>query len=294
MERTGALDRSLLVLVSPTGTGYVNYVAMAATQYLALGDVATVTLQYSRRPSPLSLRMIKAAREQNRLLWLRVLERLRERPGPRPRVVLFGESLGAHTSQDVFLHWGTLGLDALGLDRALWIGTPYGSKWMQQVTGGARLDVDRDAVAVVNDVGQLERLGVPGPARPRYVLLSHDNDGVTKFGLDLLWTPPRWLGPDRPAPEQVDGGSPRGVAPGMRWRPITTFFQSLVDMKNAQVPGVYRSWGHDYRSDLPRFISEVYALPAAPEQLARIEEALRLRETVRERLFNADVQAGGR
>ena len=294
MERTGALDRSLLVLVSPTGTGYVNYVAMAATQYLALGDVATVTLQYSRRPSPLSLRMIKAAREQNRLLWLRVLERLRERPGPRPRVVLFGESLGAHTSQDVFLHWGTLGLDALGIDRALWIGTPYGSKWMQQVTGGARLDVDRDAVAVVNDVGQLEQLGVPGPARPRYVLLSHDNDGVTKFGLDLLWTPPRWLGPDRPAPEQVDGGSPRGVAPGMRWRPITTFFQSLVDMKNAQVPGVYRSWGHDYRSDLPRFISEVYALPAAPEQLARIEEALRLRETVRERLFNADVQAGGR
>ena len=30
-------------------------------------------------------------------------------PDRRPRVVLFGESLGAHTSQDVFLHWGTLG-----------------------------------------------------------------------------------------------------------------------------------------------------------------------------------------
>ena len=55
MERTGAFDRELLVLVSPTGTGYVNYVAVAAPQYLARGDVATVTLQYSRRPSPLSL-----------------------------------------------------------------------------------------------------------------------------------------------------------------------------------------------------------------------------------------------
>ena len=87
--------------------------------------------------------MIRAAREQNRLLWLRILQRLRERPGPRPRVVLFGESLGAHTSQDVFLHWGTLGLDAMGIDRALWIGTPYGSKWMRQVTRGDRLDVDR-------------------------------------------------------------------------------------------------------------------------------------------------------
>jgi uncharacterized membrane protein len=205
--------------------------------------------------------------------------------------VLFGESLGAHTSQDVFLHWGTLGLDALGIDRALWIGTPYGSKWMQQVTGEDRLDVDRDAVVVVNDFGQLEQAGVQRNARPRFVLLSHDNDGVTKFGTDLLWTPPGWLDPDRPRPEPVDGGSPRGIPPGMRWRPITTFFQSLVDMKNAQVPGEYRAWAHDYRSDLPRFLSEVFALPVTPEQLARIEEALRVRETVRERLFSSDVGA---
>ena len=41
LERTGAFDRSLMVLISPTGTGYVNYVATAAVQYLALGDVAT-------------------------------------------------------------------------------------------------------------------------------------------------------------------------------------------------------------------------------------------------------------
>jgi hypothetical protein len=77
----------------------------------------------------------------------------------------------------------------------------------------------------------------------------------------------------------------------MRWRPITTFFQSLVDMKNAQVPGVYRAWAHDYRSDLPRFLSEVFALPVAPDQLARIEAALRMRETVRERLFSPGLRA---
>jgi uncharacterized membrane protein len=281
MERSGAFDRSLIVLISPTGTGYVNYVATATVEYLALGDVATVTLQYSRRPSPLSLGMIKAAREQNRLLWLRVLQRIRERPGPRPRVVLFGESLGAHTSQDVFLHWGTLGLEALGIDRALWIGTPYGSKWMEQVTAEDRLDVDRTAVAVVNDLAQLEELGAPR----RYVLLNHDNDGVTKFGLDLLWTPPGWLAASRPRSEPIAVGSPRGIPPGMRWRPITTFFQSLVDMKNAQIPGPYRAWAHDYRADLPRFVSAVYGLPATPEQLARIEAALPLRESVREHLF---------
>jgi uncharacterized membrane protein len=280
LERTGAFDRSLLVLVSPTGTGYVNYVATAALQYLALGDVATVTLQYSRRPSPLSLGMVRGAREQNRLLWLRILQRLRDRPGPRPRIVLFGESLGAHTSQDVFLHWGTLGLDAMGIDRALWIGTPYGSKWMRQVTRGGRLDVDPRAVAVVNDHTQYAAL----PDKPRFVLLSHDNDGVTKFGQDLLWYPPDWLGPDRPRPEPVPGGSPRGIPPTMRWRPVTTFFQSLVDMKNAQTKGPFGAWQHDYRGDLPRFLRDVYELPASEEQVRRIEETLQLRETVREKL----------
>ena len=285
MERTGAFDRSLIMLVSPTGTGYVNYVAVAATQYLTRGDMATVTMQYSKRPSPLSLGMIKDARDQNRLLWLRILERLRQRPEPRPRVVLFGESLGAHTSQDVFLHWGTHGLQALGIDRALWIGTPYGSEWMHEVTGPDRLDVDRDTVAVVNDIGQLEAMGQEQRARLRYVLVSHDNDGVTKFGADLLTSAPRWLGPDRPAVETPDGASPRGIPPGMRWHPITTFFQSLVDMKNAQIPGAYRAWAHDYRPDLPAFVSEVFDLPATKEQMAAISDALRQREEVREKLF---------
>jgi uncharacterized membrane protein len=285
LERTGAFDRSLLVLVSPTGTGYVNYVAVAALQYLALGDVATVTLQYSRRPSPLSLGMVHTGREQNRLLWLRILQRLRDRPGRRPRVVLFGESLGAHTSQDVFLHWGTLGLDAMGIDRALWIGTPYGSKWMRQVTRGNRLDVDAEAVAVVNDHAQFAALAEQRGSSPRFVLLSHDNDGVTKFGPDLLWYPPDWLGPTRPRPEPVAAGSPRGIPPALRWRPVTSFFQGLVDMKNAQTSGPFGAWQHDYRADLPRFLSSVFGLPASEEQLVRIEAILQVRETVRERLF---------
>src|SRR5829696_5493916 len=285
LERSGAFDRSLLALVSPTGTGYVNYVAVAALQYLALGDVATVALQYSRRPSPLSLGMVRTAREQNRLLWLRILRRLRDRPGPRPRVALFGESLGAHTSQDVFLHWGTLGLDAMGIDRALWIGTPYGSKWMRQVTRGDRLDVERDAVAVVNDHAQLVSLTQERGSGPRFVLLSHDNDGVTRFGPDLLWYPPDWLGPSRPVPQAGVVGSPRGIPPAMRWRPVTTFFQSLVDMKNAQTAGPFGASQHDYRADLPRFLSDVYGLPASEEQLRRIEETLEVREAVREKLF---------
>ena len=286
LDRTKAWDRSLLVLISPTGTGYVNYCAMAAIEYLTLGDVATVTLQYSKRPSPLSLGRIGAAREQNRLLLLRVVERLRAvAPERRPRVVLFGESLGAHTSQDVLLHWGTLGPEALGVDRALWIGTPYGSGWMRQVTGPPRPDVDPDLIGMFNDFDQYAALPPERRARLRYVMISHDNDGVTKFGPDLVVNRPRWLEPGRPPVQDVTGASPRGVPPSMRWRPLTSFLQTMIDMKNAQTPGAYRAYAHDYRPDLARFIRAVFALPASEEQMARIEDALIARETVRERLL---------
>jgi uncharacterized membrane protein len=288
MDRTGAWERSLLVLVSPTGTGYVNYCAVAAVQYLTRGDVATVTLQYSKRPSPLSLGKVAGAREQNRLLWLRILDRLRRRPPERrPRVVVFGESLGAHTSQDVFLHWGTLGPRALGIDRALWVGTPHGSGWMQQVTGPSRMDVDPDLVAVVNDFAQIDGMDPGRRERLRYVFLSHDNDGVTRFGPDLLFAPPRWLGEDRPEPGGPPDASPRGIPASMRWRPLTTFVQLLIDMKNAQVPGEYRAHAHDYRPDLARFVREVYDLPCTDEQLARVEAALRAREDLRVRVFES-------
>jgi len=55
LERTGAFDRELLIAVSPTGTGYINYVAIESAEYFTLGNCATVTIQYSKRPSPLSL-----------------------------------------------------------------------------------------------------------------------------------------------------------------------------------------------------------------------------------------------
>ena len=71
----------------------------------------------------------------------------------------------------------------------------------------------------------------------------------------------------------------------MRWRPVTTFFQSLVDMKNAQIPGAYRAFAHDYRPDLPAVIREVYDLPVTDEQLTRVATAVQEREEIREKLF---------
>jgi uncharacterized membrane protein len=200
--------------------------------------------------------------------------------------VLFGESLGAHTSQDVLLHWGTLGAQALGIDRALWVGTPHGSGWMREVTGRPRPDVDPDLVAEVNDFGQLAAMTPERRDRLRYVLVSHDNDGVTKLGVDLIASRPGWLSPVRPAAENVPGVSPRGIPARMRWRPLTTFLQTMIDMKNAQIPDGYRSFAHDYRPDLTRFIAAVFDLPASEDQLRRIERVLEQRETVRDELLS--------
>jgi hypothetical protein len=69
----------------------------------------------------------------------------------------------------------------------------------------------------------------------------------------------------------------------MRWRPLTTFLQTLIDMKNAQAPEA--SGLRARLSARPRpFISAVFALLATPTQTARIERALEDWEMVRAKL----------
>jgi uncharacterized membrane protein len=297
LERTGAFDRSLLMVISPTGTGYVNYVAVESAAYLSRGDIASVTMQYSLRPSPLSLDRVAEGRHHYRMLIDAIHNALAERPPEkRPRVVLFGESLGAWTSQDAFAHRGTQGLLNAGVDRALWIGTPYMSKWKQEVLNDDRPDVDRSLVGRFNDFGEVEALDPEARRKLRYVMITHDNDAVGHFGLDLLVRAPDWLGPAATRAATVPGAE--------QWRSPTTFVQTLVDMKNAAnvIPGEFEAKGHDYRADLARFVREVYALPATDEQLAAVEQALRAAELDRKRLVDAakaaaeaggDGQAGG-
>jgi uncharacterized membrane protein len=287
LERTGAFDRSLLMVISPTGTGYVNYVAVESAAYLSRGDLASVTMQYSLRPSPLSLDRVAEGRRHYRMLVDAIHNALAERPPEkRPRVVLFGESLGAWTSQDAFAHRGTQGLLDAGVDRALWIGTPYMSKWKAEVLGPPRADVDRSLVGRFNDFGEVEAMDPEARRRLRYVMITHANDAVGHFGLDLLVRAPDWLGPAESRAVTVPGAE--------QWRSPTTFVQTLVDMKNAAnvIPGQFEAKGHDYRADLARFVREVYALPASDDQLAAVEQALRAAELERKRLLDAAKAAG--
>lgn len=273
LESLGAFDRKVLCVASPTGTGYINYVVAETLEYLTGGDCAMVALQYSLRPSFLSLDRVALGRDQNRVLLHAINGRLRATPElSRPRLVALGESLGALTLQDAFLHEGTAGLHRAGIERGLFIGTPAESEWAEQWRiEGRNADPDEEVVEVAS-YAEWQELPEEVRKSARYLLLSHHDDPITKFGPILAVQAPAWMsnGPER---------SP-AVPDGVPWRPYSTFLLTVVDVLNANlvVPGTFAARGHDYRADLGRFTQLAFDLPGDESLLARVELALRRRE----------------
>jgi uncharacterized membrane protein len=288
LDRTGAFDRSHLLLVSPTGTGWVDHTLIETAEFLTRGDIATCCIQYGRYPSFLSVQKVALGQGQFRLLLWGVRQRLAERPPERrPRVLVFGESLGAWTSSDVVMFQGIEGFDHYGIDRALWVGLPWLAKWSRSgMTRGSSTLVPEGTVAVFDRHEQLAALGDEQRARLRAVILSHDNDPIAVLGPELLIQRPWWL---------ADGRRGRGVPAAMHWRPLITFVQTAMDAANAMVsvPGRFGSFGHDYRADMVRFVLDAYRLPdATEEQLDRIDQTLRSLELERaQRIKARDPQA---
>jgi hypothetical protein len=276
LERAGGFARSWLMVASPTGTGYLNYAAAGALEFLTRGDCATLGLQYAQRPSPISLDRVSHGRSQFGKLVKALAAQLSAIPsGQRPRVVLFGESLGAWTSQDAFLGKGTQGLESEGIDYAIWIGTPHGSKWKDQVLEGSEANVDRSRIGVFDNIGQLTALDPTARARLRYVMVTHTNDGVALMGPELMVQQPDWLGPADSRPARIPKGQ--------KWAPITSFVQTLIDTKNAArvVPGKFEAEGHDYRADIVPFFDAVLGFESPPDLLAGIVTALEEEEAFR-------------
>ena len=283
LARTGAFDRSHLLLISPTGTGWVDHTLIEAAELLTRGDIATCCIQYARYPSFLSIQKVALGRGQFRLLLWGVKQRLEERPPERrPRVLVFGESLGAWTSSDVIMYQGIEGFDHYGIDRALWVGLPWLAKWSRSgMIRGSHTLVPSGTVGVFDRHEQLAALEGEDRERMRAVILSHDNDPIAVFGPDLIVQRPQWL---------ADGQRGRGVPDAMRWLPLITFIQTATDAMNAMlsVPGEFASFGHDYRADMARFVRDAYDLPATESQLERIEQLLRSLELERAERIKAE------
>ena len=100
LKRAGGFGRSILLLVTPTGTGWVDSSSQNTFDYLHRGDVATVAAQYSYLNSPLTLMTAPDyGVEAARAMFTEIYGYWRTLPkDSRPKLYLRGLSLGALNS----------------------------------------------------------------------------------------------------------------------------------------------------------------------------------------------------
>ncbi len=273
MERLGAFDREYLLLVSPTGTGWVDHTMVESAEILARGDIATACIQYGKAPSFLELQGVSLGRAQFRQLLWGVRQRLRTVPKEeRPKVLVFGESLGAWSSSDVIMHQGIEGFDHYGIENALWFGLPGLARWSKTgMKEGRNPLTPPGTVAAFDHFDDYSRLSEEERSSLRAVVVDHDNDPIAQMSLRNAVKKPPWL----------DGEHGRNVPGGMNWTPMITFIHVLADAMNAMVtvPGEYKSFGHDYRGDTLNFVHAAYGMEAVTdEQREAIETTLMNRE----------------
>jgi len=99
--KMGAFSRSILVIATPTGTGWVDNNGIAPLEVMQDGDVATVAVQYSYLQSPLSLILEPGRSQKSAAAVFRVIYRYwKSLPkDKRPKLYLFGLSLGSLGSE---------------------------------------------------------------------------------------------------------------------------------------------------------------------------------------------------
>ncbi|MFC9438375.1 alpha/beta hydrolase [Nocardia sp. NPDC057030] len=240
LERTGAFDRKALVVVTTTGTGWVDSTSAESVEMMYGGDTAIVATQYSYLPSVLSFLSDKdKATRMGKLVFDKVYEHWSARPAQaRPKLLVYGESLGSQGSEGAFNGLADLRTRA---DGVLWVGPPNSNRlWGEFV---ARRDPGSPEVLPTYADGLVVRfadgrgdLWQPSSTwlTPRIAYLQHASDPVVWWSPDLLFNEPDWL------------REPRGsdVSPTMAWYPIVTFWQVAADLPNAQ--GVTDGHGHRY------------------------------------------------
>lgn len=133
LQRTGGLNREVVAVATTTGTGWINEAEASALEYMYNGDTAIVSMQYSFLPSWLSFLVDKEnARQAGQALFEAVDALIREMPEPqRPRLVVFGESLGSFGGEAPFLALNNL---IARTDGALFSGPTFNNTIWTQLT----------------------------------------------------------------------------------------------------------------------------------------------------------------
>ncbi len=270
MKRVGAFDRSTLVVVTPTGTGWIDPAAMDALEYLLHGDVASVGLQYSYLSSPLSLlAQPEYGSEAARALFVEVYGYWTTLPkDKRPKLYLHGLSLGAMNSARSAELFEMIGDPIQG---ALWSGPPFESRVWRAITDARnpgspawRPELrDGAFVRFMNQQGSPVPADAPwGPMR--IVFLQYASDAITFFDFRDLYRRPAWMDP----PYGPD------VSPQLRWVPVVTMLQLALDMSvSTDTPLGY---GHVYAPQhyVDAWLAVTGATGWTPDALARLKQHL--------------------
>jgi uncharacterized membrane protein len=255
LQQKGGLDRAVVAVATTTGTGWINEAEASALEYMYNGDTAIVSMQYSFLPSWLSFLVDKEnARQAGQALFEAVDALIREMPeAQRPRLVVFGESLGSFGGEAPFLALNNL---IARTDGALFSGPTFNNTIWTQLTRDR--DKDSPEWLPIVDKGENVRFAARSDnldrppevwGHPRVAYLQHASDPIAWWNPDLLFAEPDWL------------KEPRGydVSGRMQWVPIVTFLQVSADMAVAvDVPDGH---GHVYVKDVANAWAEILEPP---------------------------------
>jgi len=240
LKRQHGFERKILIVVTPTGTGWIDPAAMDTVEYLHHGDIASVAMQYSYLNSPLSLLFQpEFGAEAARALFAEIYGYWTTLPKDRrPKLYLHGLSLGAMNSEKSAELFETIGDPIAG---ALWSGAPFESRIWRWITANrnpgtpAWLPEFRDGrfVRFMNQDGPTVPADAPwGPMRVVY--LQYASDAISFFAYRDAYRAPDWM------------SVPRGpdVSPELRWYPVVTMLQLALDM--AVATHTPMGFGHVY------------------------------------------------
>lgn len=244
LERAGGFERANLLVATTTGTGWVEPSAASSFEYLSDGDSAIVSMQYSHLPSPISFLVDQErARDAGRALFDAVYETWSALPADeRPRLFVFGESLGSFGGETAFSGEYDLANRTSG---ALFVGPPNFNPLYRRFVD--RRDARSPEVEPVYGRGSIVRF-TTSPAdtvrpvaspwgRSRVLYLQHASDPITWWSPDLILQRPDWL-------EEPRG---RDVLGATRWIPFVTFWQLTADMALSMEPGP--GHGHNFSGE---------------------------------------------
>ena len=241
MKRQNAFDRSVLVIMTPTGTGWMDPYSIDTLEYIHGGDTATVGVQYSYLSSQATLVFHpERAIETSTAMFDTIYDYWKTLPeDARPKVYLFGVSLGSFGGeQSVQLH--KIMDDPIA--GAFWAGPPFVNNLHKDVV--ANRNPESPMWLPTYEDGSFVRFTAKESALDNYkkdwgkmriIYLQHASDPMTAFSPDLFFKSPGWL----------DGERGPDVSPMLSWHPMVTFFQIAFDLI-VSVSAAPLGYGHNF------------------------------------------------